>query len=164
LHYSAAAIEILLPEFRPFYRWCCQPGRGFKVITNNELAIENIVKARCPRCLTAQNHVVIEVVDERTTRIRCNACEAISIYKGNKTSKSKGSGKGSASTRKSPTAQAANEREEWASLRPGMQPENAIPYRMTGVYHARDLVQHDSFGLGLVTREVRPHKIEVLFA
>jgi hypothetical protein len=60
-------------------------------------------------------------------------------------------------------AQTAAESMEWASLRPGMQVENAIPYELDGSFHARNLMQHPTFGLGLVVREAGPHKIEVLF-
>lgn len=131
---------------------------------NNNLSLEDIVQARCPSCGEAQNHTVIEVVSEGTTRIRCNTCQTVGVFKGKKTRKApaKKAGKGTAS-RKSLETLAAKEREQWVSLRPGMQPEKAVLYRMTGTYHVRDLVEHGSFGLGLVTREVGPHKIEVLF-
>lgn len=60
-------------------------------------------------------------------------------------------------------AQTAAESVEWASLRPGMQVETAVPYAMDGSFHTRNLLQHAIFGLGLVVREAGPHKIEVLF-
>ncbi|MEZ4599505.1 MAG: hypothetical protein R2940_06925 [Syntrophotaleaceae bacterium] len=132
--------------------------------SSKELTVEDIVKARCPSCKKAQNQTVVEIVDEGTLRIRCNVCQNSRIYQRAKASKAqKTARKDAPLSSRTRAAQTACERKEWASLRPGMQTEKAVPYCMAGTYHVRDLVQHLSFGLGLVTRQTGPCKIEVLF-
>ena len=83
--------------------------------------------------------------------------------KGKKATKPKAAYKNGLASSRARAAQTASDRKEWASLRSGMQAEEAIPYCMSGTFRVRDLVQHVSFGLGLVTRQAGPRKIEVLF-
>lgn len=128
----------------------------------NCLSVDDVVKARCPVCGEVQNHTVIKMVDEKTARIRCNACCTTGLYNGKTPAKAGKNARKAPVSRKAREAQAAKERETWVALQPGME-EKAVVYSMTGTYHVRDVVQHGSFGLGLVTREVGPHKIEVLF-
>lgn len=133
------------------------------MISNSNLSVEDIVQALCPNCGEVKNHTVIKAVDERTSRIRCNTCRTTGIFNGKKVKPAARKAKKAPTSRKSLEAIGTKEREAWASLRPGMEPEKAVTYSMTGTYHVRDLVQHGSFGLGLVMREAGPHKIEVLF-
>lgn len=133
------------------------------MIRKEALLVDDTVNALCPSCKEMQSHSVIEVTDQKT-RVQCSACQSICNVRAKKAkAPSKSVRKGAPTSRRAQAEQATRDREEWAALRPGMMVEKAIPYRMTDIFRVRDLMRHPSFGLGLVTRQAGPHKIEVLF-
>ena len=129
------------------------------------LSAGDIIEARCTKCREIMNHTIVAMVGERVVRVECNTCHGTHNYHGKPEAKAPAA----ASARKTPAAPraprkdpGAADREEWASLRPTMAEERALPYEMTGKYRTKSLVSHPIFGLGVV-QLVMPNKIEVLF-
>ena len=134
---------------------------------SRKLSAGDTVEARCTRCRTILNHTIVAMVEERVVRIECNTCHGVHNYYPEKSAKVAAPGgptpKKEPLPRKARKDPEAADREEWASLRPTMNEGRAIPYDMNREYRVKNLVAHPVFGLGVVTRVIRPDKMEVLF-
>ena len=134
---------------------------------SRKLSAGDTVEARCTRCRTVLNHTIVAMVEERVVRIECNTCHGVHNYYPEKAAKSAAPGgstpKKEPLPRKARKEPGAADREEWESLRPTMNEARAIAYDMNREYRVKNLVSHTVFGLGVVTRVIRPDKMEVLF-
>ena len=114
------------------------------------LAMNDSFQSRCTKCRKITSHTVISITEEHQPEAQCHTCNHVSAAK-----------KPVANRILDPHK---SEREEWASLQPDMDANQAKAYSVTGSYRARSLVNHPTFGLGLVKRVTWPHKMTVLFA
>lgn len=132
-----------------------------------KLSTGDITEARCTRCQAITNHTIVAMVEEKIVRVQCNTCSGVHNYR-NPTPVKKAAVKKSTTaktstprvSRKDPLA---GERQEWAEQIVKMQPDLAVTYTMDGKYKVNSLVQHTTFGLGIVQRQ-SPGKVEMLFA
>lgn len=135
-------------------------------MSSKKLSAGDIVESQCTRCRAVMNHTIVAMVEERVVRVQCNTCNGVHNYKEKKTAKVPAAK--TAAARKAPAAgrsrkdPKAAERQEWEELRPNLQGERALGYRMDGKYKVKDLLNHPVFGLGVVVGTA-PNKIEVLF-
>lgn len=132
-----------------------------------KLSAGDCIEARCTRCRKILNHTIVAMVGERVVRVECNTCRGMHNYHAEKVVKEPAAAKSvrtaAPAPRKGKKDPAAADREEWESLRSGMEPERAIPYDMNGTFRVKSLVAHPVFGLGVVKLVIPPKKIEVLF-
>lgn len=119
-------------------------------MSNKTLAIGEPIQTRCTKCRKITDHIIVAMFDDRPSEVQCNTCKTTSPAK-------KPAVRRIADPKKS-------ERDEWATLRPGMDTTRAKDYSMTTTYRAKNLVNHPIFGLGLVKKVTGPHKMAVLFA
>lgn len=135
-------------------------------MSNKKLSAGDITEARCTRCREVTNHTIVAMVGERVARVQCNTCSGVHNYKSAVEPKAPtvkaAAAKAAPASRKSPKGTAAAELKEWETLRPAMQAERALPYTMVGKYKLNDLVNHPTFGLGVV-KSVGVSKVEILF-
>lgn len=133
--------------------------------TRKKLSPGDTVKTDCACCGEIRDHKVIAVIDEEMFRIECTSCDSGQDFE--KVAIKRRTVK--PAVVKKPVKPrprvdpAIAEQKEWVLLRPNMNVDRAVPYDMDGCYHAKALLKHSSFGLGLVTRVAGPHKVEVLF-
>jgi hypothetical protein len=137
-----------------------------------KLSAGDIIEARCTKCREVLNHRIVAMVEEKVVRVECNTCNGVHNYypppsaKEVKAPRSVSGSKPRSATvnprvpKKDPVEA---EREEWASLQPSFNVDKALPYDMNGRFQAKNLVQHPSFGLGIVKAVIVPNKIQVLF-
>lgn len=113
------------------------------------------------------NHTIVAMVGEKIARVECNTCHGTHAYHPVKTPKvpaaAKAGGQKAAAPRKAKADPDAVDREEWAALHSGMDPEQATPYDMDRMYRINTLLLHPSFGLGIVKALLPPRKVSVLF-
>lgn len=114
------------------------------------LVVGNTLQARCAKCRKITSHTIVTMVEEVPTEVQCNKCKHPSAAKKPVVRRAVDSKK--------------SEREEWATLRPGMDTTRATEYSMTAAYKKKALLNHPIFGLGLVQRVTGPQKMVVLFA
>jgi len=135
-------------------------------MTAKKLAAGDIIVARCTRCRALLNHTIVAMVGERVVRVECNTCHGVHNYIGEKTavaSSPRAAGhKGAPGAAKAVKEPGAAEREEWQALLAEMGDRQAIPYDMAAGCRVNNLVEHATFGLGIV-RLVTGNKMEVLF-
>jgi hypothetical protein len=124
------------------------------------LRVGGDIDAWCTRCKMNLGHTILALVGTRPARVRCNTCHGEHNYR-----REGGDGprKGSWEPRE------ARERREarpsvtsWEALLAGKDLSRARKYSAKEKYSADELIQHPSFGIGLV-QEVRGDKIQVAF-
>jgi hypothetical protein len=134
---------------------------------NTKKSAGDIVESLCTRCRKVMNHTIVAMVGEKIVRVECNTCKGTHNYHPVKAAREPAAGKApqqkGAATRKSKADPEAAAREEWAELRPFMNPVQALPYDMNGTYRVKNLLQHPVFGLGVVQLLLPPNKMDVLF-
>jgi hypothetical protein len=105
-------------------------------------------------------HTVLAMVGTKPVRVRCNTCQGEHNYRSSATAEPR---KGSWEPRE------VRERREskpavtsWEALLAGKDLSRARKYSAKDKYGAEEVIQHPSFGIGLV-QEVRGDKIQVAF-
>jgi len=118
------------------------------------------IDAYCTRCKMNLGHTVLAMVGSKPVRVRCNTCQGEHNYRGSAGAEPR---KGSWEPRE------VRERREakptvtsWEALLAGKDLSRARKYSVKEKYGTEEVIQHPSFGLGLV-QEVRGDKIQVAF-
>lgn len=116
---------------------------------------ENIV-SYCTKCKLGLDHAVVALVKEKVAKVKCKTCGSVHKYRDpaapppkKRVTKAK---TGAAS--QSPVARW----EESIAVAKGREHE----YSMVGKYRVGDIVNHDRFGKGIVTK-LHSNKCDVLF-
>lgn len=114
------------------------------------------VDAYCGRCKLDLAHIIVAMKGASIAKVECKTCHAVHAYRG-----------GPPAPRKRRTAakgvrQPLTSR-EYESLIKGRDLSRALPYRPASTFAANDIVNHSTFGLGVVTRVLSDGKIEVGF-
>jgi hypothetical protein len=134
---------------------------------NTRLSAGDIIEASCTRCRAILNHTIVAMVADRVVRVECNTCHGIHNYRGPVEKKEKTPAqsvqKKQAASRQSKKDPGVSEREEWEALNPTFDCNQAIPYDMNRKYRTNDLINHSTFGIGIVKNVIPPKKMEVLF-
>ena len=127
-------------------------------MTTKVLSAGDYIAAKCSKCKDTTGHTIVAMVAEKVVRVECNTCGSIHNYRGE-------SKKKAPATRKTSTAKPRTTKAEriWEELQDKLRPEDAVPYSMTTPMKEEMLIQHPSFGLGLVVSCIRPNKMEVQF-
>ena len=134
---------------------------------NRPLSAGSTIETQCTRCRLLTNHTIVAMVGEKIVRVECNTCRSTHNYRSPKAAKEPAAPRATqqkkVSAPRSPRVDPeAAARDEWAGLRPNMDPDKAVPYDMNASYRVNTLLLHPQFGLGIV-QMVLPNKIEVLF-
>ncbi|MDD2318977.1 MAG: hypothetical protein PHO83_02895 [Geobacteraceae bacterium] len=132
-----------------------------------KLSAGDIIEAACTRCRAILNHTIVAMVEDRVVRVECNTCHGVHNYRG-KTEKKTPAATTSAQKKQTVSRQqkketAASERDEWQALCSTVNVDQATPYDMNGKFRANELLNHPTFGLGIVKNIIPPNKMEVLF-
>ncbi len=113
------------------------------------------IEARCTKCRKNTNHIIVAMAEELPAKVQCNTCSGQHKYRPPTAPKKP-------AVRRTVDPKVA-ERKEWQELRPGMDAGQATDYSMATAFKVGVLMNHPTFGLGLVQRIVGPRKVEVLF-
>ncbi len=113
------------------------------------------IVARCTKCRENTNHIVVAVVGDIPAKVQCNICHQQHKYRSTSRARTK--------VRRKTSANTGRARVNWEGLRSSLDPDMVKKYSMTGAYKAEDLVEHPTFGIGIVQRVVGPQKVEILF-
>ena len=131
-----------------------------KTEKRNEAGSE--INSRCLKCKAVTNHTIIALVDGKVAKVLCNVCGGQHNYRPEKPEQT-------AVVKKArPSSASANARQakvdaHFEEMVAGRDPSEALAYDMTGIFKEGDLLDHPTFGLGVVIARVMPDKIEVLF-
>lgn len=113
--------------------------------------------AYCGKCKMVLAHVIIAMKGSRPARVECKTCGAVHAYK--KDEPRKGTGTKRGPSKSSIAARVAAH----DKLLEGRDISSAVRYKISQEMHDDDVIDHKTFGIGLVTRVLADRKIEVSF-
>lgn len=117
-------------------------------------SVGDIIDARCTKCKTITNHVIIAMVGNKPVNVQCNTCSGIHRYRQPVSIQT---------TVKRTSDSSVVKQEEWTALQTAISHGLARDYDMEKEYRVGTVIRHPSFGFGLVQRVVGSRKMEVLF-
>jgi hypothetical protein len=124
------------------------------------LKVGGDIDAWCTRCKMTLGHTILAIVSGRPARVRCNTCQGEHNYRGRTAAPPR---KGTWEPRETRERREAKPSvTSWEALLAGKDLSRARKYTAKEKYAAEDVIQHPSFGVGLV-QEVRGDKIQVAF-
>jgi hypothetical protein len=117
------------------------------------------IEAWCPLCNIKSVHTIITIFKNLPKRIKCNTCDEHH----NLSDKSSGENRSKTKslTRKSRSKEATYQ--EYLSRLTGGDPANYIKYNIKGNFNKDEIINHLSFGIGIVLSGVQIDKIRILF-
>lgn len=113
------------------------------------------IEARCTKCRKNTNHIIVAMAEEVPVKVQCNTCSGQHKYKPPTAPKK-------AAARRTVDPKIA-ERKEWEELMPSMEGKQKTEYSMTTAFKVGSLMNHPTFGVGIVQSSGGPRKIKVLF-
>jgi hypothetical protein len=115
------------------------------------------IDAQCTKCKMVLGHTILAMVGNKPARVRCNTCNGEHNYRGTASNPpKKGTWQPKAAPKEKPVVTS------WEALIAAKDIANARRYSPREKFAADELLQHPTFGVGLV-QEVRGDKIEVAF-
>ena len=127
--------------------------------TAQQLTAGTDVDSYCGKCKLTLAHIVIASSPGRAAKVKCKTCNAEHAMRREKAAKTPGAAKKASSSRK-PAAKAMIAFEELAA---GKDLGASVHYRPADTFELGQVLQHATFGLGVVHRVSPDRKIEVLF-
>jgi len=131
------------------------PGKERVTNTDGQVAVPEEISSVCSKCKQALPHTVVTKVKERVTKVKCLTCGHAHRYVDPLAPvKPK--------TPRKPAAQIAQEvtYEKLIAMTAG---QKSLPYSLSGVFKEHDVIEHTTFGRGVVTQLVPGNKIQVAF-
>jgi len=136
-------------------------------MTANNLTAGSEVDSHCLKCKDLTNHTIIALADEKIAKVQCNVCGGKHKYRPAKPAKSSKVKTKVSKTSAAKAASAALKEQKAAAdfeaLFKDRDTAEAKPYGMTATFKKNDMIDHPTFGLGLVTSTIQADKIEVMF-
>lgn len=112
------------------------------------------VDAWCTKCKLVLAHTVVAMVGTRPKKVECNTCSDQHVYR----VKEPGT-----RAKKSADGATVNVDQLYKTALEGKDPDSALHYSMESWFSQGDLIQHQTFGLGVVQTLKDTQKIEVVF-
>jgi hypothetical protein len=122
------------------------------------------VDSWCTKCKLVLAHTIEAVVDGRITRVHCNTCNGQHAYRARAPGTTKAGGPARPRASRASSSRPAPAAVLYADLLRGRDANAARVYSTTDRFAERELINHATFGLGVVTLLKDVNKIEVLFA
>ncbi|MBN1205033.1 MAG: hypothetical protein JXB05_08940 [Myxococcaceae bacterium] len=124
------------------------------------------VDALCTRCKLTLAHTILAMVGTKIARVRCNTCGGDHTYRSAPGSTDRASPSARSSSARAPSAPRAERPEKvvisFEEQLAGKDIANAPKYSPKDAYQLDQVIQHPTFGLGLVTA-VRGDKVDIAF-
>jgi hypothetical protein len=130
-------------------------------MATTKIKAASIVDGWCTKCKLVLAHTVEAVVDGKITRVHCNTCNGQHAYRATApAARAAGAAKGA----KAKAVDKVPKRSEYETLLRGRTGANARTYATSERFQPGELLNHSTFGLGVVTAERDSVKIDVHFA
>jgi hypothetical protein len=134
------------------------------VTTSQGSDVGQEVDSQCLKCKDVTNHIIVALVEEKIAKVECKVCGAKHKLRPPKAAVKKAAKKKTAAP-KAPKKTKAQLKAEafFEEVMEGLDPSTAKPYSMTGLFRKDELIDHPTFGLGVITSVMLPNKITVTF-
>jgi hypothetical protein len=120
---------------------------------NGKKSVGNDINSVCTKCKKPQVHVITSIVKDRIDKVQCRTCGSLHRYR-NPDAPLK-------SVRKGPVR--LSPEEIWEKMMKLVISQKKIPYSFSGDFKVNDLIDHSTFGLGVVINLLPDDKIRVVF-
>jgi len=134
---------------------------------DHELSAGDQVDSRCLKCKAVTNHTIVAMSGGKIAKVECNTCRGRHNYRPESAPKNKVvQRKGEKISARAAGARISEEMKAAAlfdSLLAGRNGDGGIAYAMTGDFAQGALIDHPTFGLGVVSRKISATRIEVVF-
>lgn len=120
------------------------------------------ILAYCSKCQGEFSHVVVSMIDKKPAKVQCKMCKGNHNFKriGDTRSKSMSRSSTPSSAPRKKTVLAADYWQEQMDLQKG---KPLIPYSPKQTFKKTDVINHPSFGVGIVEEVKIDKKIVVIF-
>lgn len=122
-------------------------------MSTKKKAVGGETPSMCMRCKKPTEHIIVSMVQDRIAKVQCKSCGGQHRYRDPEAPlKPPGKRLGKVSPE-----------EVWGKAMNPVTPQKKIPYTFSGHFKVSDLIDHTTFGLGVVTHLLAGDKIQVLF-
>jgi len=135
------------------------------------------IDAYCTKCKIILTHVVAAMVGKRPKKVECLTCHGQHVYRASEPgsrAKAKAEKDSDGSKEKAPKKTPAKkrtktkrgvekEKELWRETLDKKDLASAKPYTLADSYEVDDIINHNKFGMGIVTKVITAKKMEVHF-
>lgn len=120
------------------------------------LKVGGDIKYHCPRCDLVLAHTIIAMAGREPARIRCNTCKSERNYRAPKPERVKTE---PLRRTRAPISDEGlyNQKLKETAL------QNSKKYRIDEILKTNDVVEHPTFGRGVVMKTIFPDRVEILF-
>lgn len=122
-------------------------------MTEKKHAVGDEIASLCTKCKGPQPHIVAALVRNRVSKAKCGTCGSLHRYI-------------DPDAPPKPTRRRSvklSPEETWTKLVSLVASKKKIPYSFSGDFKENDLIDHSTFGLGVVTHRLPGDKIQVTF-
>lgn len=120
------------------------------------------ILAYCSKCQGEFSHVVVSMVDKKPARVQCKMCKGTHNFKriGDTRSRSVSKSSTPSTTPRKKVVLAADYWQEQMDLQKG---KALLPYSPKKTFQKQDVINHPSFGVGIIEEVKIDKKIVVIF-
>jgi len=121
------------------------------------------IESVCGKCKEKTNHLVIAMVGDEVAKVQCNICGSMHKHRPPVAARAASSGapkKSRAAGAPSRVSASVRKYQDAVAEAAG---GRKLSYSIESGYREGDLLQHPTFGLGVVQKLTRPNKMDVLF-
>ena len=122
-------------------------------MSDEKKVVGSDINSMCTKCKQSQGHVITSIVKDRIAQVQCRFCGSLHRYR-NPDAPLK-------PPRKRPVS--ISPEEAWEKIMKRVASQKEIPYTFSGDFKVDDLINHFTFGLGVVTQILPDRKIQVIF-
>lgn len=122
---------------------------------NDKYSAGDSIEAHCTKCKQNTKHIIIATLEDRPVKVQCDICDRQHKYRFPTQTKK--------TVKRQTVPHKSLEQKRWELLRASADSSNAKTYSMTTSYKIETLINHPTFGLGVVQRIIGSQKVEILF-
>ena len=124
-------------------------------MTNEKNAVGSEIVSRCTKCRQPLAHTIAAMAGARIAKVQCRTCGGLHRYIDPDAPLKP--------SRKRAVKAPFDEGVAWQKMIDLVASKKKIPYAISGDFKQHDLIDHSSFGLGVVTHLLPDDKIKVTF-
>lgn len=126
-------------------------------MTEAEIKVGGDIDSWCSRCKLELNHTITAITAGKVKKVKCNTCQFDHVMR------KKPATRTTRKTKTSKTDATAVAASEFLRLLGKRDLATASSYKLENAYEQGDLIQHDGFGIGIVTDIKQDNKMIVMF-
>ncbi len=129
-----------------------------------ELSVGKEVLSQCNKCKLILAHIIVTMKDAKTAdKVQCKTCKATHTFKDPSAKKAKTSVDKVIKTAKARSGKTTETISELWNKAVNKSTSSAKDYSIKGSFITGDLIDHPTFGQGVVEKLIDSNKIEVIF-